>query len=113
MVTFDESDSDVTACCGEQPGPADPNPGGFSGGFGGFQGESPGPGGGQTGAVLLSPFIAPGSVSTVQYNHYSLLRSIENLFGLSHLGFAAPPGLTPFGPDIFTGGPVRGGGGGG
>jgi hypothetical protein len=66
----------------------------------------PGPagaGGGQTGAVLLSPLIKPGTVTTVSYNHYSYLRSIEDLFGLAHLGYAAQPGLASFGTDIFTG----------
>jgi hypothetical protein len=50
-----------------------------------------GPGGGRIGAVLLSPLIRPGTVSTVAYNHYSLLRSIEDIFGLPHLGDAAMP----------------------
>jgi len=109
VVAFDESDTDLTACCNEQPGPADANPGGESG----FGQESPGPGGGQTGAVLLSPFITPGGVSTVQYNHYSLLRSIEDLFGLGHLGFAGQAGLAPFGTDIFDRTPASAGGGSG
>jgi hypothetical protein len=52
--------------------------------------------------VLLSPFIAPGTVSSQDYNHYSLLRSIEDAFGLAHLGYGASPGLRPFGSDIFT-----------
>ncbi|HEV3228074.1 MAG TPA: alkaline phosphatase family protein [Solirubrobacteraceae bacterium] len=110
IVTFDESDADATACCNEQPGPADPNPGGIGGSP---SHETPGPGGGQTGTVVLSPYIAPGSVSNAQYNHYSLLRSIEDLFGLSHLGFAAQTGLTPFGTDIYTAAPQAGGTGGG
>jgi phosphatidylinositol-3-phosphatase len=61
-----------------------------------------GPGGlAQAGAVLLSPLIRPGTVSTVDYNHYSLLRSIEDIFGLPHLGDAAMPQVRSFGPDIF------------
>lgn len=59
-------------------------------------------GGDQVGAVMLSPFINGGTVSTVPYNHYSLLRSIEDIFGLSHLGYAAQSGLVSFGSDIFT-----------
>ena len=59
-------------------------------------------GGDNTGAVLISPFINPGTISrTVPYNHYSLLRSIEDIFGLGHLGYAAQPGVTSFGSDIF------------
>jgi hypothetical protein len=94
IVTFDESDADAGACCGERPGPAARRPG------------ITGPGGGQTGAVLLSPFIAPGTVSATPYNHYSLLRSIEDLFGLPHLGYARPGGLATFGTDVFTSNPA-------
>ena len=61
-----------------------------------------GPGGGRVGAVLLSPFIKPGTVSTVNYNHYSMLRSFEDLFGLSHLGDASMPQVKSFGPDVYT-----------
>jgi hypothetical protein len=66
-------------------------------------------GGGDTGAVLISPLITPGTVSNTYYNHYSLLRSLEDIFGTTggvdgsgHLGFAAQPGLAPFGSDVFT-----------
>jgi hypothetical protein len=38
----------------------------------------------------------------VPYNHYSLLRSVEDIFDLGHLGYAADPGLQPFGEDVFT-----------
>jgi hypothetical protein len=92
VVTFDEAENDSSSCCGEQPGPNTPAPGG----------ESGGPGGGRTGAVLLSPFIAPGTQSSFDYNHYSLLRSIEDYFGLPYLGYAGAPGLRAFGSDVFT-----------
>ena len=39
-------------------------------------------GGGDTGSVLISPYIRPGSVSTGFYNHYSWLRTIEDLFNV-------------------------------
>jgi len=100
VVTFDESgeDRDATACCGEAlslgyTDPAHPNvnePGLY------------GPGGGRVGAVLLSPFIAGGTVSALAYNHYSLLRSVEDLFGLSHLGDAQEVGVASFGSDVYT-----------
>jgi hypothetical protein len=61
-----------------------------------------GVGGDQTGAVLISKFIAPGTVTNTPYNHYSLLRSIEDTFGLDHLGYAGQDGLVGFGDDIFT-----------
>jgi len=93
VVTFDEG-SDPAACCGEASGfrldhPNVPLPG------------KNGPGGGRTGAVLLSPLIRPGTISTVDYNHYSLLRTIEDIFGLPHLGDAAMPQVRSFGPDVF------------
>lgn len=59
-------------------------------------------GGDNTGAIVLSPFIKPGTVTTTQYNHYSMLRTIEDIFGLSHLGNAQADGLAPFGTDVFT-----------
>jgi Phosphoesterase family len=70
------------------------------------------PGGGDTGSVLISPFIRPGSESNRYYNHYSWLRTIEDLFavgfkspgldGEGHIGYAAQPGLAPFGRDVFN-----------
>jgi hypothetical protein len=93
MVTFDEAGTDDgSACCGEQSGPNTPAAGGPSGG----------PGGGRVGAVMLSNCIQPGTVSTDPYNHYSLLRSVEDNFGLPHLGYAARVGLQPFGKDILN-----------
>jgi hypothetical protein len=72
-----------------------------------------GNGGGRVGAVLLSPYIKPGSVNDTPYNHYSLLRSTEDMFGLSHLAYAAQDGLKPFGDDVFNAAAGAGGGGGG
>jgi hypothetical protein len=92
VIAFDEAGGDSAACCGEQHGPNTPAPGGGSGG----------PGGGRTGAVLLSPSIRPGTVTGHEYNHYSLLRSIEDAFGLTHLGYAAAPDVRPFGPDVLS-----------
>ncbi len=81
------------------------------------------PGGGDAGSVLISPYIRPGSSSSTFYNHYSWLRTMEDIFGVGygkdhsaltvgtvsggldgrgHLGFAAQPGLRPFGGDIFN-----------
>jgi hypothetical protein len=36
----------------------------------------------------------------VEYNHYSLLGTIEDIFGLPHLGDAMPQ-VRSFGPDVF------------
>jgi hypothetical protein len=92
IVTLDESAHGAAACCGEKQGPNTPNNGG----------PDPGAGGGRVGAVLLSDFIKPGTLSNYQYNHYSLLRSVEDFFGLTHLGYAGAAGLKPFGTDVFT-----------
>jgi hypothetical protein len=60
-------------------------------------------GGDRPGALLLSKYIRPGTVSNVPYNHYSLLKSLEEIFGIhQYLGYAGQPGLVAFGPDIFT-----------
>ena len=58
-------------------------------------------GGGRIGTVLISPFIKPGVVSAKPYNHYSALRTVEDIFGLAHLGYADYPGTNDFGPDVF------------
>ena len=88
-----------------------------------FDAQDATPGGGISGSVLISPLIKPGTVSTVNYNHYSWLRTMEDVFqvsagkdraqlpagsvsggldGRGHLGYAAQDGLMPFGPDVFT-----------
>jgi hypothetical protein len=54
-------------------------------------------GGDRTGAVLLSPLLKPGSVSEIPFNHYSLLRTIEDIFDTDeHLGYAGQPGMQGF-----------------
>ena len=114
IITFDESNYvqdassnpstgqttvDITfpgqTCCNQQPGPnlAGARPGTFT------LVNTPtlvenivinGYGGDRIGALLLSPFIIAGSTSSTAYNHYSLLRSIEDIFGLDgHIGYAA------------------------
>ncbi|WP_240980081.1 alkaline phosphatase family protein [Ramlibacter agri] len=61
-----------------------------------------GVGGDRTGAVLLSPFIKAGTSTDTGYNHYSLLKSLENFFGIpEYLGYADDANLAPFGSDIF------------
>src|SRR5260370_1581303 len=91
LILFDEAEFiGTTACCNEVPGPNSPLPG------------SAGPGGGRVGAVVLSKFVRAGTVVTTPYNHYSLLRTLEDLFGLDHLGFAGQSGLDAFGLDVFV-----------
>jgi hypothetical protein len=84
IVTFDEAAKDASACCNEPTGPNVEKPGYY------------GPGGGRVGAILLSPFIKPGTVVNVPINHYGLLKSVEDIFGLTHLGYSADPSLATF-----------------
>jgi hypothetical protein len=80
VITADESEGaseDSRACCGEAPGP--------NAGLPGLEG----PGGGRIGALVISRFVEAGGTSSRGYNHYSLLGSIEDLFGLRRLGYAA------------------------
>jgi|SRR5579863_1733056 len=95
IITFDESDGQgaegSSACCGEKPLPGARYQPGFRG-----------PGGGRIGALALSRYIRPGTISREPYNHYALLRTVESLFGLPYLGYAAATHLKAFGADVFT-----------
>jgi hypothetical protein len=89
-IVFDEAaDSEAESCCEEMPGPGSPMPGVV------------GPGGGRVGAVLLSPFIKPGTISATEYNHYSSLASWETLLALPKLADAKTV-PSSFGADVFT-----------
>lgn len=95
VITADESDgpqTDATACCGPATSANSPMPGIF------------GPGGGKIGALVLSRYVEPGTWSTTPYNHYSLLGSIEEIFGLPKLGYARDPGVDTFGLDVYNSG---------
>jgi hypothetical protein len=84
------------------------------------------PGGGDTGSVLISPYITPGTTDTEYFNHYSWLRTMEDLFNVSscagtakdvtlpagtvcggldgqgHIGYAAQTGLDTFDTKVFS-----------
>jgi hypothetical protein len=99
IVTTDEaSTSDSSACCNEQAGPSDPNPG------------VSGPGGGRIGTLVIGHCVGAGRKVKTPYNHYSLLRTLEDLFGVhkggtdgkGHLGYAGASGLKAFGSDVFN-----------
>jgi phosphatidylinositol-3-phosphatase len=60
-------------------------------------------GGGRVGMLLLSPFVEPGSVNeSGYYNHFSMLLSIEEFFGLPAIGYAAGGGILPFDGSVFN-----------
>jgi phosphatidylinositol-3-phosphatase len=114
VVTFDEAapigpSGDATSCCNEIAGPNPLLVGDLgqilhfpplNGVIATGQPGMVGPGGGRVGAVLLGQAIQPGT-SAVPYNHYSLLCSVENIFGLPHLGMAGRPDLACFGDDVY------------
>ncbi len=96
-ITVDEAPSsgefkDSSSCCGQPAFPNLPVPAGAIGK----------PGGGQVGALLLSPFIRGGALDQDTYNHFSLLRTVEDLFGLTHLGYAGGKEISSFAASIFS-----------
>jgi len=70
----------------------------------GLGGETtPTGGGGQVGLLLISPYVKANSADVIDYfNHFSLLASIEKLFGLQTLGYAGASGLSAFGTGVYN-----------
>jgi hypothetical protein len=100
VITADEAPSggefaDSSSCCGQPQFPNLPTPAGATAGLAAS-------GGGQVGALLLSPFVKGGTTSQEPYNHFSLLRTIEDLFGLKHLGYAGLAHVSSFEPSLFS-----------
>jgi hypothetical protein len=79
IITFDESEgADTRGCCGNSAG-------------------------GKIATVVLSPTVEHGGAHTSRpYNHYAVLRTVEDLFGLDCLGHACDASVQPFGHDIWT-----------
>jgi hypothetical protein len=71
FVTWDEGD-DAAGCCERAAG-------------------------GQVPLIVTGPAARPGGRSAVSYDHYSLLRTIEDAFSLPHLRGAACPCTRPLG----------------
>ncbi len=99
VITTDEAPSsgefeDSSSCCGQ---PAFPNLGAL-----GLSPSGRPRGGGAVGALLLSPFIKGPASSAEEYNHFSLLATIEDLFAVKRLGYAGLSAVTPLAPSIFT-----------
>ncbi len=96
-ITVDEAPSggefaDSSSCCGQPRFPNLTAP---------ATGSTP-RGGGTVGALLLSPYVKAGTTNQEAFNHFSLLRTIEDLFALKHLGYAALPAVKSFAPSMFT-----------
>ncbi len=100
VITVDDAPSsgafeDSSSCCGQPPYPNLPT----------SLSESPSgrpKGGGAVGALLLSPFIRGPESSQEPYNHFSLLATIEELFGVKRLGYAALTGVKALEPSLFS-----------
>ena len=100
VVTDEAANSDASSCCNEQTGPNTIAPG-----IGGS-------GGGVVGAVVLGRCVNAATRSTAPYNHYSLLRTLEDIYGIkTHLGYAGATGQRSFGADVFTACPAAAPGG--
>ncbi len=100
VITVDEApatgpNSDSSSCCGQPQFPNLPAPATVVKGL-------PSKGGGEVGALLLSPYVKGGATNQEQYNHYSLLRTIEDLFALKHLGYAGLSGVSSFNSSVFS-----------
>jgi hypothetical protein len=64
-------------------------------------------GGGTVGALLISRYVKGATTSQEQFNHFSLLRTFEDLFSLKHLGYAGLASVKPLPPSLFTAKPSR------
>jgi hypothetical protein len=74
--------------------PADPTP---------ASATKPAPrGGGRVGTLLLSPFVTQGATVLQEYDQISLLKSLEDLFGLAHLGAANDDAHKPLGSPVYA-----------
>jgi hypothetical protein len=58
--------------------------------------------GDHAGALLVSRYVSAGRSVRARYDHYSLLRTVEDLFGLARLGHAADTATKALGSDVFT-----------
>ena len=98
----DLPEPDTSACCGTPEYPNLPAPQVAPPPSSGPVKESGG--GGRVGMLLLSPFVAPGSVDEAgYYNHFSFLLSVGELLGVTPPpGYAAEPVLTAFDSTVFN-----------
>jgi hypothetical protein len=68
-------------------------------------GGAGGPAESVVGALLISPFVHHGARVASTLNDFSLLKSIERLFGVPALGHAADPGLAELGAAVYQSSP--------
>jgi phosphatidylinositol-3-phosphatase len=59
-------------------------------------------GGGKVGLLLISPFVEPGKVEEAEYaNHFTLLKTLETMFGVEPLGYASEEEVPTLSPELF------------
>jgi hypothetical protein len=98
VITTDEAPSsgefaDSSSCCGQ---PRFPNLSATAGAA-----TLAPEGGGQVGALLLSPYVKGGVLNQEPYDHFSLLRTVEDIFGVKPLGYAAGAHVGSLEPSLF------------
>ena len=57
-----------------------------------YSANQPGENGNTALAIIVGAGITPGTVDDTVYDHYSMLRTLEDLFGLGHLGASTTAG---------------------
>lgn len=88
--------ADASGCCTTQKYPNMPAASSSSAATGSSSAGAP-IGGGRVGLLLISKYVKPDDLNvTSQYNHFSLLASIEALFSLKPLGYAGNVALPTF-----------------
>jgi hypothetical protein len=93
--------ADSSSCCGQ---PTFPNISATPGAGGSVRG------GGQVGALLLSPYVKAVAAEHEQEpaNTFSLLATFDHFFAVKPLGYAGASGVTPLAPSLFTAVPQAG-----
>jgi hypothetical protein len=62
----------------------------------------PGGGGGKVGLLMISPFVESGTVVETEYaNHFTLLKTLETMFGVEPLGYAGEETMPTLSPELF------------
>ena len=60
-------------------------------------------GGGKVGLLLISPLVLPGTVEETEYaNHFTLLKTLETMFGVEPLGYAGEEEVPTLSPELFS-----------
>jgi hypothetical protein len=59
-------------------------------------------GGGKVGLLMISPYVEAGKVEEFEYaNHFTLLKSLEKMFGVEPLGYATEETVPILSPSLF------------